>query len=394
MWTFIISSSWLVFEASSSSGWVGITTFAAMIPFLIASPIGGLLGDLFDRRRVTTATFLIAAIVAALLAIITATGKIELWHIAVLAFASGTVRAIQEPSLSALIPNQVPNDDLLNALVLNSATRHGARFFGLLFAAPLIVSDSLGVEAVLALSAISQIIGAILMSRVTTISTGETDGGHGILRNMFDGLIYIYSNHMLALFVILVAFHCGLVMSFESIMPVFSQQNLGAPNASVFNSLMMSFGAGSLIGMMILAGVRDDRRKGQFLLITSIASAIAPILLATSTNVSMAILFSGLMGGVQATFMALTNTYVQIMAPDRLRARISSLYILHAGGIMAFANLGYGFMADVVTAPPILATTGVGFLIVVMALGSGQPKLRKVFRSGLVLSPPNFGESA
>ena len=90
------------------------------------------------------------------------------------------------------------------------------------------------------------------------------------------------------------------------------------------------------------------------------------------------------MGASQATFMALTNTYVQSIAPDRLRGRISSLYLLHTGGIMAFANLGYGFTADAFSAPPILIVTGLLFIAAMAVIGGGQPILRRVFRTGQV----------
>ena len=88
------------------------------------------------------------------------------------------------------------------------------------------------------------------------------------------------------------------------------------------------------------------------------------------------------MGSSQAMFMALTNTYVQMLAPDQLRGRISSLYILHAGGIMAFANLGYGFMADQISAPPILLVTGVLFIVFLAGLSASQPQLRKIYGTG------------
>ncbi len=384
MWTFIIATSWLVYKESESSGWVGITTFAAMIPFLVVSPVGGLLGDIFDRRRLASSTFIMGGAVSGALAVLVASGLAELWHVGLFALMNGTIRSVQEPSMAALVPNQVPRRDLLNALVLNSSSRHGARFLGLLVAAPLLEIDSLGVEAVLVLAVVFQLCGGLLMSRVKTVSTGETRSDQGVFRNIVDGMVHIYTNHTLALFVILVAFHCALVMSFESMMPVFSSKTLGASGASVFNYLMMGFGAGSLIGMMALAGVRDDRIKGRILLATGVASAATPVMLAASTNIAVAVLLAGAMGAAQATFMALSNTYVQMMVPDALRARISSLYILHAGGVMAFANLGYGFLADEYSAPPVMIVTGLIFLAVVAALSANQPILRQVYRTGRV----------
>ena len=257
MWTFIIATSWLVYETSDSlqSGRVGVTTFAAMIPFLVVSPVGGLLGDVFDRRRMASATFVVGAVVGGAMAVLAVNGLIMLWLVTLFALVNGTVRSVQEPSMAALVPNQVPRRDLLNALVLTSSSRHGARFFGLLIAAPLLVPnswpyqvvlgtvnslplfevDSLGVGAVLVLSVAFQLCGGLLMTRVKTVSTGETKSEHGVLRNIADGMVYIYTSHTLALFIILVAFHCALVMSFESMMPAFSSKSLGASGASVFN---------------------------------------------------------------------------------------------------------------------------------------------------------------
>jgi MFS family permease len=382
MWTFIVASTWFVLNESDSSGWVGIVTFASMLPFLLVSPIGGLLADRFDRRGLAIVLTTASAINVAVLAALALAGSIQLWHVAALAFSGGVFRAMLEPTMQALIPNQVPREDLLNAIALNATTRHGARFFGLLVAAPLMAVDSIGINGVLVLSAVFQALGAVLMVRVKTVSRGELRAERGILRNMIDGLVHIYTHRTIALFVILVLFHCALVMSFESILPIFSRRELGATDGSILGYLVMSFGVGSLIGILLMAGVRDERVKGQLLVLTALASGVTPIMLAFSGNVPFAVLSTAAMGASQATFMALTNTYVQAEAPDRLRGRISSLYTLHAGGIMAFSNLGYGFVADAYSVPPILYTTGVLFILVVLSLSAGQPVLRRVYRTG------------
>ena len=382
MWTFIVASTWFVLNESDSSGWVGIVTFASMLPFLVVSPIGGLLADRFDRRKLAIIMSSLSSINVAVLAALALAGSVQLWHVALLAFTMGVFRAIMEPTIQALIPNQVPKEDLLNAIALNASTRHGARFFGLLVAAPLMAIDFIGVNGVLVLSAVFQALGALQMTRTRTVSRGELLPEHGMIRNMIDGLVYIYTHRTIALFVILVLFHCALVMSVDSILPVFSRQELGATDGSVLGYLVMAFGVGALIGIFLLAGVRDERLKGQLLVWTGLASGVTPIMLAFSGNVPLAVLSSVAMGMSQATFMALTNTYVQAVAPDQLRGRIASLYTLHAGGIMAFSNLGYGFIADAYSVPPILYTTGVIFIVVMLGLSAGQPALRQVYRTG------------
>ena len=386
MWTFIVAVSWLILQKSDRSGDVGIVTFASMIPFLLVSPVAGLIADRLDRQRVARFTFIANGMVTAIVTALVFTDVLVLWHIAVLTFVSGCMRSTQEPAMASLIPNQVPQEDLLNAITLNAATRHGARFFGLLVASPLLAIPFIGVSGVLALSVVCQVMGTIFISLTRTRSTGEALAQRGIIRSMVDGLAYIYTNRMISIFILLVAFHCALVMSNDSILPVFSRNELGAVDGSILGYMVMGFGAGSLIGTVIMAGVRDDRRKGQWLMWTGIISGLTPILLAFSPNAAVAIPVCALMGAAQSTFMAMTTTYVQTIAPDRLRGRISSLYILHAGGIMAFANLGYGFTADVFSSPPILYVTAILFLGFLSAFGISLPDLRRVYRTGRAIA--------
>ncbi len=348
------------------------------------------MADRIDRRTLAQLMLFASFIVTAILAVLVISGAVELWHVAVLAFLGGAFRTIQEPTVTALIPNQVPQDVLLNAITLNAATRHGARFFGLLIASPLMAIPSIGVAGVLVLSAVLAGASTLVMSMVKTVSTGEGRVGEGmvggIIHDMWDGLVYIYKDKAIALFMVLVALHCALVMSFESILPIFSRENLGASDGSILGYLVMGFGAGSLVGILLLAGVRSEKVKGQLLIWTALGSGLTPMLLAVSINAPTGILASVGMGLAQATFMALTSAYVQTLAPDRLRGRISSLYILFAGGIMAFANLGYGFAADIFSAPPILLITGALFIAAVLALGLSQPVMRRVYRTGQTIA--------
>ena len=399
MWTFIVAVSWLILDKSGRSGDVGILTFASMLPFLVVSPIAGLIADRLDRRSIAKFTFIGSGIVTALVAVLAYTDTtesavqrvalplmsldgVELLLLGILTFVSGTMRSTQEPAIASLIPNQVPQRDLLNAITLNAATRHGARFFGLLVASPLLAIDAVGATGVLVLSTAFQVAGTILITMARTRSTGESAPQHGIARSMIDGLVYIYTDKMISIFILLVAFHCALVMSYDSVLPVFSRNELGAVDGSILGYMVMGFGAGSLVTTILMAGVRSERNKGRWMLWTGVVSGIIPILLAFSPTAAPAVVVSAVMGGAQSAFMALTTTYVQTLAPDRLRGRISSLYILHAGGIMAFANLGYGFIADLFSSPPILYATGAMFLVFIFAANTTLPDLRRVYRTG------------
>ena len=386
MWTFVVASSWLVREMSGSSSSVGIVIFGSMIPFLVVSPVGGFLADRFDRRNLALLTFVASAAAGTALVVLALLGTVAVWHVALLAFVAGVFRAVQEPTIQALIPNQVPKEHLLNAIALNAMTRHGARLFGPSVAYLLLELGIIGLTGVLILSALFHVLGAVQMARVHTVSTGATRQEYSLARNVIDGLVYIYTHRAIALFIILVAFHCVLVMSNDSILPVLTEEDLGATDAKILTILYMAFGAGALVGTFLMAGVRSEALKGKLLMWTGLASGLTPMILALSGNVPLAVVASVGIGLSQATFMALTNTYVQSIAPDALRGRIASLYTLHAGGLMAFSNLGYGFLADVdvISAPEILLVTAGIFIVAVLLLSAGQPVLRQVYRTGEV----------
>ena len=197
---------------------------------------------------------------------------------------------------------------------------------------------------------------------------------------MAEGMRYIYTNRAVAIFIILVAFHCALVMSFDSILPAFTRDILGSSNESLLALLVLSFGVGSAIGTFLMAGITSDKNKCLMLILTSLVSGIGPIALGFSYSSLYAFGSCIVMGGSQSIFMSLTATYVQLVAPDRLRGRITSLYILHAGGIMAFANLGYGYLSDEFGAPEVLITTGIIFVVVFLALRVSDPILKSISR--------------
>ena len=169
-------------------------------------------------------------------------------------------------------------------------------------------------------------------------------------------------------------------MSFDAILPAFTRDILGSSNESLLALLVLSFGIGSAIGTFLMAGITSDKNKGLMLVLAALVSGLSPIALGFSYNSLFAFASCIVMGGSQSIFMSLTATYVQLVAPDRLRGRVTSLYILHAGGIMAFANLGYGYLSDQFGAPEILVTTGIIFIVIFLALRISDPILKSISR--------------
>ena len=377
-WALIVARGWLVYDLEGSSIWVGVVTFAAMFPRFFISPFAGLLADRFDRKTVLAGAFGLSLAHNVVLAGLAVAGIIEVWYVVVLAVVDGSARAVMMPATGSLVPNLVPRERLLNAIALNAATIHGSRFVGPLLVAPLM--GTTGVAGAFLLCTAFYAVGLVQTLRVRTASTGGVRRDRSVIANLMEGLTYLYGHPFLRPLMILVVAHCALTMSFESILPVLSVEKLQAEGGA-FSYLMMSVGAGALVGVMVLGGLRSEATKGRALLWLGIFSGLTPLALAVSPSLPVALLSAVAMGASQATFMALFASIMQTIIPDGIRGRATSIHNLHIGGIMAVFNLVNGGLADLVGAPILLIAPGLAFVGVV-GLSFGSLALRRLYTEG------------
>ena len=364
--------------------WVGITVFAGMIPFILVPPIAGYLADRFVRKHVLAFTFMLAWAQCVALTVLAFTGALELWHLVALSFINGSARAVQTPTAFSLVANLVPRDLMINAYALNSATFHASRLVGPGLIAPLLATVEPG--WVFAACNVPFILSLVLVLGISTVSTGAMEASKGFISNLIAGFSYVYRRPALTMIVLLITFHCGLTMSFEALLPVLSDERFGWGGSGV-GYLMMAVGAGAMVSSIYLAGIRSERYRGRLLLIAGVLSALAPLALAVAPNMAIGMLAASVMGATQTAYMVITLTMMQSMVPDAVRGRISSIYIIHAGGIMSFANLGNGGLAELADPFWLLSIGGLAFLVVTLASGAG-PTMRRIYWTGNPVPAP------
>jgi len=350
-----------------------------MIPRVIVTPISGYLSDRFDRRSVLAVMFGINLVHNILLGILILTDYAELWHLIVLSVVNGSARASQMPAGQALIVNLIPRDLLLNGIALNQATMHGSRLLGPAAIAPLLATA--GSSGAFFVCSGFYAISLILTFRVKTASTGKLQPGKGFFANVNEGLKSVYKIPALRAIVLIAFFHCGLTMSFESVLPVLAENRLAAKGAG-FSYLMMAVGAGAMVSVVLMAGIRDDSTKGRLFLYFGVLSGLSPFVLAFSSTMPLALFGAATMGATQAGFMTLTHTFIQSVTPDAIRGRVGGIYSMHIGGMMAFANLMNGWLADYVNPQILLAVASAGFVFIIL-LTWWQNALRKIYTEGL-----------
>ncbi len=389
-WALIVARGALVYNEFDSNLWVGVVTFAAMIPRVLVPPISGYLSDRIDRRTIIAWMYAINLVQGIVLATMVAFDAVNIWAMLILSLINGAARAAQMPASQALVPNLVPRNLLVNGIALNQATMHGSRLLGPLAIAPLLIA---GGAAAFYFCAALYIVSLVQSLRIKTSSTGGVDRSRSMASNLIYGLKYVYRTPILRAVTIMALFHCGLTMSFESLLPVLSDTRLDARDAG-FSLLMMAVGAGALVSVFTIAGVTNDSTRGKLFLNLGVISGVAPALLAMSPNIYTALPAAALMGGVQAGFMTLTHTMIQSVTDDSVRGRVGAVYSVHIGGMMASANLVNGWFADLFAELPLIDSSlligasllliGGGVIFILVMMGSWQNfTIRQIYRGEL-----------
>ena len=373
-WALIAARAALTDDLSGGYWWVGLVTFAAMIPRVFSTVITGFMADRFDRQTVLQWTYTLNLAHNILLALLVLVGLINVWWLVGLSFLNGTLRSAQMTTTQSLVPNLVPRELLPNAIALNEATQQGSRFLGGLVG--FLVAQSVGQEPVFWACAVLYAIGLVQVARIATRSTGRMDARRGFFGNLAAGFGYVYSHPTVLAMVLIVLAHCSFTMSYESMLPILSEERLGIPGERGSQFLIMGVGIGALVTAVWLAGIRSERVRGTLFLTFGIASGIGPILVAFSSDPFLSLVATIAIGMSQGGFMTITHTVIQSIVDDSVRGRVAGVYSFHVGGSMAFANLSNAGLVDVgntliyfsfLTAPIILAGGGVLFIAAILS---------------------------
>ena len=149
-WMQSVAQSWLVYRLTGSVVLLGLIGFASQIPVFLLAPIGGAVADRHNRQKILIFTQSAAMSLAAILAVLTLSGSIQIWHLFVIAAGFGIANAFDIPTRQAFAVDMVGKEDLINAIALNSSMFNGARIVGPAIAGILVAAVGEGTQAVLA----------------------------------------------------------------------------------------------------------------------------------------------------------------------------------------------------------------------------------------------------
>src|SRR6266542_4096369 len=342
-WMQTVAQSWLVLQLTPSPfklGLIGSLQFAPILLFSIAS---GALADRVRRRRLLIGTQVALGCQALGLAALVASGRVDYWHVAVLAFGTGLVNVLDQPARQSLVAEMVGRDDVASAVALNSASFNAARIVGPGLGGLLIAR--FGVAPAFVVSGFGFAVAVIILIGVSTQGLPRARSGRGVLDDIRTGLRYALRTPEIRLTMGLLFLVSICVFNFTVYVPLVVRTvlHLGAEG---FGLLMACLGVGAVTGALTV-GALGARRPPASVLFTSASLACgALIALSAARGFWLAAVLLFLTGLFGLVLVASSNTAMQLAAPDELRGRVMSLYTLIWGGVFPIGAFLVGAVSE------------------------------------------------
>jgi MFS family permease len=380
-WMQSVAQAWLIYRLTNSAVLLGLVGFASQFPVFLLAPIGGVAADRYNRHRILIATQASAMLLASALAALTLTGRVEEWHIFVLAALLGVVNAFDIPARQAFVVDMVGRGDLLNAIALNSSMVNGARVVGPAVAGILVAAVGEGwCFFANAVSYIAVIAGLLLMSLTPHIRVPLPGSA---LASIAEGFRFVSHTAPVRALLLLLGLISLMGMPYVVLMPIFADQILHG-GASGLGILMGASGVGALAGAMSLAARAGMRGLGRWVAFSSAAFGASIILFSLSRSFWLAALLLLPSGFAMMVQMASSNTLIQAMVPDALRGRVMAVYSMMFMGMAPLGALLAGVLAQRLGAPNTVALGGAVCIVGALLFGLRLPLLRDEARQIIV----------
>ena len=368
-WMQRVTQDWLVLQLSHNSGTaIGIATGLQFLPMLLFSMVGGMIADRYPKRRILLLTQAASGVTALTLGVLDIAGLVTLWQVYLLAFTLGLASSVDTPTRQAFVSELVGQEQLTNAIGLNSATFNTARIIGPAVAGVLI--GTIGTGAVFLINAGSYlaVLAALSVMRDRELFRGKpASRAPGQIR---AGLSYVRSRTDLLLPIVLVGIVGTFGFNFQMTTALLAKETFHR-SATGYGALSALLAVGSLMGAL-LAARRTRRVRVRLLVGSAIAFGVLTVvdgLMPTYPAFAVSLVPTGI---AALTFSTSANSIVQLGTSPAMRGRVMALYMLVFAGGTPIGAPAIGWVAEqlgarysLIVGGGISALTGLAVAIVV-----------------------------
>lgn len=341
-WMQTVAQGWLVLQLTHSAFQVGLVTTINTLPVLLFTLYGGVVADRVNKRRFLLTLQTLMLLEALALALLTASGRVTVGWVMVLAAAQGLLAAFEIPARQSFLVEMTGRDDLMTAIALNSSVFNVTRVIGPAVAG--LVIAGVGIAACFFVNAASYLAVLWMLAIMRPPFAGASTALAG--RSTFrDGWRYIMDTAEPRLLTLLTITFSVFGFSFAPMLPVYASQVLGA-GATGYGALMSGVGVGAAAAALFVAAMGHRvHREGR---VFAFATLFGLVLLVTSLagHFVPALILLTLAGCSWALTGILTNTILQTKAPDHLRGRVMGFYSFMVVGMAPLGALQAGWVSE------------------------------------------------
>ena len=360
-WVRIGTLGWLVYDITGSHERLGTIVAASLLPWVVAGPLGGVLADRYDPRKIIPYLLSGLVLINASLAVGLLLGKVGYVHLLVATVLAGCLRGLEHPARHSLMVRLVPIPMIPNAVGLNAAGFHLASAIGSLLVAllyPLIGPG--GCYFVVAAGVLPML---ALVRTLRPERDTPPQEPRSVLADLAAGFRYVVDHRRTRLVLGCASAAALLLWSFRTLMAPLAKDVLAVGERG-YGHLMAVLGFGSLLGALTVAGqpaIHRDAPPG--ILRYALAGLFAVALLAWGTTLFTAVPALLLAGFCNVCFMARSNVLVQSAVPEALRARVMGIWALTFALCWPLGSLLMGFWAGMFSVPIALGIGAGGTLL-------------------------------
>jgi MFS family permease len=365
-WQFLtFAQLWLVYDITGSTLYLGAVGGVNGAATICLSLFGGVLADRVDKRKLIIFTQSMMAVLAFVLATLTFTHLVNVWHVLVISALTGATSAFDNPARQALIPHLIDDPrDLTNAVALASSVWSVTRAVGPALAGVMIATTgpsicfyvTSGGYGVMVLALVRLSVGKLVVPQVQS----------SVLSAFNEGLKYILRNKIFLYLITITFLNSIFGMSFVYLLPVFAKNILSA-GPSGYGFLMTAFGTGAIFGVLTVASLANRGHKGTVLITGNLLFCLLLIAFSLSKWYPVSIVLIALTGFFNSIYMTNVLTLLQALVPNELRGRVMGIYSL-TWSLMPLGGLQAGALASIIDAPLVVTIGGLvtlGFAVLV-----------------------------
>jgi MFS family permease len=362
MYMGMVARGYLAYEITGSATVLGVVTVASGVPMLLLSPVGGVLADLMNRRRILIDSQIFMVISSLLIAVLIHLDLIAIWHLAFFGFLQGVLFTINMPARSSALPHLVGRPLLPSAIGLTNSGRNLMSVVAPAIAGTVIAIPWLGTAGAFDIAAVFYVLATLLMLRLPkSLAQGRKSTQTAFGQQMVDGFAYIFTQRPLLTLLVLGLIPIVFGMPLQSFMPVFQADVLGVGSLEL-GLLLSAVGVGGTLGSLIIAPLAESKHSHVLQLVAGVFFGITLIAFANSTSFNLSLILVGLVGFAGNASTGFNSALLMLRTEEAYYGRVMSIYMMN-WSLMTLFTLPLGILVDRLGAPLVTSAAAMGIIV-------------------------------